>query len=135
MTRKSEFYRRILVVTAVFTFTLLGLGRLLQPLQAATTTPDSPQATALLYNSNLGSTPDQQSFTYQALNGDSPLSVQASQSYSTPVTILNTTEHPGDYAGYSVISSAMPTLNRAAGFQLSFNLRLLSETHSSDNRS
>ena len=66
MTRKSEFYRRILVVTAVFTFTLLGLGRLLQPLQAATTTPASPQATTLLYNSNLGSTPDQQSFTYLA---------------------------------------------------------------------
>ncbi|MCP4417000.1 MAG: hypothetical protein GY805_10280 [Chloroflexi bacterium] len=118
--------RRIFVITAVFFTTLLSLTSLLQAASSA------PQATTLLYDSSLGTTPSQQNFSYQAINPF--LTVQASQSYSAPVTVLNTANQQGDYAGYVVSQTVMPTLSRAAGFQLTFDLRVITESHSRNDR-
>jgi len=83
----------------------------------------------LLYDSNLGTLPSQQNFSYQAIG----LPPQATQTYSAPVTVLNTANQLSDYAGYTVTQAAMPTLNRSAGFQLSLDLRVISENHNGDN--
>ena len=119
--------KRIAVITAVFCVTLSGFINLLHAVSAA------PQAATLLYDSSLGSTPSGQSFSYLALNPQPPFTTQATQIYSAPVTILNTANQLNDYAGYTVNQSAMPTLDRAAGFQLAFDLRLISENHSGNN--
>ena len=119
--------KRMGVVTAVFLITLLCLNNLLHTASA------SPQATTLLYDSSLSNTLSAQNFGYQALT-QPPFTTQASQIYSAPVTILNTANQLNDYAGYTVNQSAMPTLNRATGFQLAFNLRLISENHANNDR-
>ena len=122
--------KRLFVITAVLLTTLFTLTSLLQPLQ---TVSSAPQATALLYNSTLGTTPSQQNFNYLALNPQPPFTPQASQTYSAPVTVLNTANQLNDYAGYTISQTVMPSLNRADGFQLTFDLRLISEDHGSNN--
>ncbi|MEZ4593385.1 MAG: hypothetical protein R3D55_19900 [Chloroflexota bacterium] len=120
--------KRILVVTAVLLTTLLSLAHLLQTASA------TPNATTLLYDSSLGTLPSDQSFSYQALDRFNPFDVQASQTYSSPITLLNTANDQNEYAGYTVTQAAMPTLNRATGFQLRFDLRILSENHANNDR-
>lgn len=122
--------RRVWVITAVLLATLFSLTNLLRPLQ---TVSSAPQAITLLYDSNLGTLPSQQNFSYLALNPQPPFTTQASQVYSTPVTILNTTGQLNDYAGYTVSQTVMPTLSRVTGFQLTFDLRVISENHGSNN--
>ena len=119
--------RRIILVTAVLIIALFSLTSLLQTVSSA------PQATTLLYDSTLGTTPDQQNFSYLAIDPQLPFTVQATQSYSAPVTVLDTSTELGDYAGNTVSQTVMPTLSRAAGFQLTFDLRVISEDHDSDN--
>jgi hypothetical protein len=123
--------KSVFVVTAVLIMTLFTLFSLLRPLQIMYA---SPQATTTLYDSSLGTTPSQQTFSYQAINPQPPFTVQASQSYSLPVTVLNTASQPEDYAGYTVSQTVMPTLNRATGFRLTFDLRVITESHSSSDR-
>ncbi|MCB8980810.1 MAG: hypothetical protein H6657_25650 [Ardenticatenaceae bacterium] len=124
--------KRVWIVTAVLTATLFSLINLLNPLR---TVYSAAQAnTTLLYDSSLGTTPDQQNFSYVALNPQPPFTVLASQTYSAPVTVLNTHNQLADYAGNTVTSSAMPTLTRTAGFQLSLDLRLVTETHNNNDR-
>ncbi len=120
--------RRIFVITAVFFTTLLSLTSLLQAASSA------PQATTLLYDSSLGTTPSQQNFSYQTINPQPPFTVQASQSYNAPVTVLDTASQLSDYAGYIVSQTVMPTLSRAAGFQLTFDLRVITESHGNNDR-
>lgn len=120
--------QRIWVVTAVCLATLLSLTSLLQTASA------TPQATTLLYNSSLSNTLSGQNFSYQALDTSNPFSIQASQTYSAPVTILNSANDQNEYVGYTVNQPAMPTLNRAAGFQLRFDLRIVSENHANNDR-
>jgi hypothetical protein len=122
--------RRVFVITAVLLTTLIGLTNLLRPLQ---TVSSASQATTLLYDSNLGTTPDQQNFRYLVFNPNLGTIPQASQIYSTPVTVLSTTNQLGDYAGFTVSQTVMPTLSRTTGFQLTFDLRVISETHGSNN--
>ncbi|MBK8903419.1 MAG: hypothetical protein IPM53_19710 [Anaerolineaceae bacterium] len=124
-------FKRVWVITAVLAAALMSLTTLLRPLQ---TVHSAPEATTILYNSSLGTTPDQQNFSYVALNPQPPFTVQASQAYSAPVTVLNSLNQLADYAGYTVNPSAMPTLNRAAGFRLSLHLRVIAESHSNNNR-
>ena len=118
--------KRLGLATAVIFGTLFSLSNLFHPLQTASSTP---QATTLLYDSSIGTTPNQQNFSYQAI-GFPP---QATQTYSAPVTILNTANQLTDYAGYTVTQAAMPTLSRTIGFQLSLNLSIISENHSGNN--
>jgi hypothetical protein len=121
--------KRFWVITAVLLTVLFGLTSLLQTASA------TPQAITLLYDSALGSTLSGQNFNYAAvnLNNPNPFNVQASQSYSAPVTVLNTANQLDDYAGYSVDQAAMPALDRSKGYQLRFDLRLISENHTGDN--
>lgn len=123
--------KSVFVVTAVLIITLSTLFSLLRSLQIIHA---SPQATTLLYDSSLGTTPSQQNFSYQAINPQPPFTVQASQSYSLPVTVLDTASQLEDYAGYTVSQTVMPTLSRAAGFQLTFDLRVITETHNNNDR-
>lgn len=125
-------YQRVWVVTAVLATAFLSLISLLRPLQAVLSAPQAN--TTLLYNSSLGTTPGQQNFSYVALNTQPPFIVQASQTYSAPVTVLNSFDQLDDYAGNTVNQTAMPTLTRAAGFQLSLDLRLVAETHNKSDR-
>ena len=118
--------KRVFVVTAVLIVALFSLTSLLQTVSSA------PQATTLLYDSTLGTTPDQQNFSYLAINPVFP--VQASQSYSVPVTVLDTANQLSDYAGYTVTQTVMPTLSRNDGFQLSFDLRVITESHNNNDR-
>lgn len=124
--------KRLWVVTAVFIVALFSLNNLIHPLQ---TVSSAPQATTLLYDSSLGTTPSQQNFNYQAINIQPPFTftVQASQIYSAPITVLSTTSQMGDYAGNTVSQTVIPTLNRAAGFQLSLDLRVIAENHNGNN--
>lgn len=120
--------KRIFVITAVLFAVLFSLTLLLNPLQ---TIYSAPQAiTTLLYDSTLGTTPSQQNFSYQAIG----FPVQASQTYSAPVTVLDTTSQLSDYAGYTVTQAVMPTLSQVDGFQLTFDLRLIAESHSNNDR-
>lgn len=121
--------KRMGVVTAVFLITLLSLNNVLQTASA------SPQATTLLYDSSLGTLPSNQSFEYQAINPDNfpnIYAVQATQTYSDPVAILNSSTDLGDYAGYAVPTDTL-TLNRATGYQLRFDLRIVAENHNGNN--
>ena len=122
--------KRVLVKTAVLLVTLFSLTSLQQTVSATV------QATTLLYDSSLGNTPSAQTFSYLALNPDNPnpFDVQASQSYSTPVTVLNTSNQPNDYAGYTVNQAAMPQLNRTEGYRLRFDLRVVLENHANNDR-
>lgn len=120
-------FKRILVVTAVFIATLLSLTSLLHTVSA------TPHATTLLYDSSQGNTPSDQDFSYQALNPQPPFTTQATQIYSAPFTVLSTVNQLGDYAGYTVNQSAMPTLDRATGYQLQFDLQVINEDHSGSN--
>ena len=123
--------KRVFVITAVFLGVLFSLSSLLHPLQTAYS---AAQATSLLYDSSLGNTPDQQNFNYLALNATPPFLAQATQVYSDQVTVLDTTPEIGDYAGYTVSRTVVPTLSQAAGFELSLDLRVISENHSSIHR-
>ena len=120
--------KRILVVTAVFLAATLSLTSLLQTASAW------PQTTTVLYDSTVGNALSNQNFDYLAVNltNPNPFLVQASQSYSTPVTVLNTATQLNDYAGYVIDQATMPTLNRSTGYQLRFNLRVVSENHAGD---
>jgi hypothetical protein len=123
-------FKRIFVVTAVLLTALFSLTNLLRPLQIVSS---SPQTTTLLYDSSLGTLPSEQNFSWQALNPQPPFHILASQTYSAPVTVLSTTSQLSEYAGHTVSQTVMPTLNRAAGFQLTFDLRVISENHGSNN--
>ena len=116
--------KRLFVIMAVFITAIFTLIGLLQTVFSA------PLATTLLYDSTLGTTPDQQNFSYVSFP---PGFAQASQIYSAPVTVLDTSSQRTDYAGYTVTQTAMPTLDRADGFQLTFALRVISENHDGDN--
>ena len=122
--------RRISVITAVLLIALFSLTNLLHPLQTATS---APQAAMLLYDSSLGTLPSEQNFSWQAFSLQPHFLTLASQTYSTPVTVFSSTGQLDDYAGYTVSQTVMPTLSRAAGFQLAFDLRVISENHGSNN--
>lgn len=120
--------KRILVITAVFLVVTLALNNLLRTASA------TPLVTTPLYDSSQNNTLSEQNFSYQALNPQAPFTTQATQIYSAPVTVLNTTNQLNDYAGYTVKQAAMPSLSRATGYQLRFNLRVVSENHTNNDR-
>ena len=78
--------KRILMGTAVLLVAFFSLSSLLQIASSA------PQATTLLYDSTVGTTLSEQNFSYLAINPQPPFSVQASQSYSNPITLLDTAQ-------------------------------------------
>jgi hypothetical protein len=95
-------------------------------------TPVRPVSTATLYDGALGTgTPDTQGFFYLT----QPLTnAQATQTFSQPLTMLDTTPQRTDYAGYFAKPIGYAPLDRATGYQVLFTGEVLSETHISPDR-
>jgi hypothetical protein len=95
------------------------------------------RAAMVLYDGSQNTTPNQQGWIYltQPIVGAS-----ATQAASGGVTTLNTTAATSDQAGYfSRIPGlgahpSVPTLDRATGFTLGFDIRLPSESHAGSDR-
>lgn len=78
---------------------------------------------AVLYDGSTGQTPGQQGWLFQS-------GVSASQSNSSTFTTFDSTNPIADQAGYTnIFHPSMPELNRADGFILRFNIRVVSESH------
>ncbi|NJR49356.1 MAG: hypothetical protein HC780_07050 [Leptolyngbyaceae cyanobacterium CSU_1_3] len=58
----------------------------------------------------------------------------ATQTVSAGTTTLNTTANNALQAGYAITAPAAFALNRTRGYTLGFNVQLLSEDHSSNDR-
>lgn len=89
----------------------------------------APASAATLYNASLGSTPAAQGWTTLAVGAAAweAVTVGAPPAYS-----LVTTGAGVSYFGNALVGA--PTLNTAAGFDLSFGLKVVSETHVGNNR-
>jgi hypothetical protein len=94
--------------------------------------PIGLQATMVLYDGALNTgTPDTQGFVYLT----NPFSgAQATQTFTNPVTILDTTPQRTDYAGYFAKSTLYAPLDRARGYQVRFTAQVVAESHVSNDR-
>jgi len=92
-----------------------------------------PLASAsILYDGALNSgTPDTQGFFYLTYP---PTNTQATQTFTSPVTILDTTPQMNDYAGYFAKPLLYPPLDRLGGYQVLFTVQIMTETHVSPDR-
>lgn len=81
--------------------------------------------TRVLYDAALGGTPDTQG---ALLYRSSPEAV-ATQTYAGGATTLDSSANIHDAAGYFVHPRGAPTLDRQAGYTLSFSVQLLAEDH------
>ena len=99
---------------------------------AAANHPIGLQATTVLYDGALNTgTPDTQGFLYLT----NPFSgVQATQTFTNPVTILDTTPQRTDYAGYFAKPTLYAPLDRARGYQVRFTAQVVAESHVSNDR-
>ncbi len=94
--------------------------------------PSWPQGTRVLYDGSLNTgTPDTQGFFYIPYPTGS---AQASQVFTTPMTVLDTTPQMSDYAGYFTKPTLYPPLDRASGYQVLLTVQIMTETHTSQNR-
>jgi len=79
----------------------------------------------VLYDGALGGTPDTQGkLRYRASRGPS-----ATQTFADGLTTLDSTASQPDAAGYMADPAALPALDRAAGFALSFAVQVVVEFH------
>jgi hypothetical protein len=94
--------------------------------------PNRPQANVVLYDGALNTgTPETQGFVYLTY----PLSgTQAIQTFTNPVTTLDTTALMSDYAGYFAKPGLYPPLDRVGGYQVLFTVQVMTETHISHDR-
>jgi hypothetical protein len=116
-------YRHTFGAALVGALLLLGLLAAL-PLAAA-------QETTVLYDGDVGDgtqTPDDQDFTYVTIIPS------VAPSAAGGVTTLDTTANNDIYAGFIGNANVMPTLDRTAGYTVSFTARVVQETHSSEDR-
>ncbi len=107
-------------------FLLVGLGLVGIGL-VARSSASSAEANTVLYDANLGTLPNAQSFDFQNIG------VSAEQRYEDGRTILDTDGNLGDYAGY--VGKNMPVLDRQEGYELSFVIQVLAESHDNYHRS
>ena len=94
--------------------------------------PIAPASLKVLYNGSLNTgTPDTQGFLYLTY----PLTkVQATQAFTSPATILDSTSQMSDSAGYFANPLLYPPLDRFSGYQVLFTVQVVSETHVNPNR-
>lgn len=86
-----------------------------------------------LYNGSLGTHPNNQGWSYLPSNPfANPPTANASRALTGTGTTLDTTSNDNIQSGYSFSGQ---TLNRTAGYNLRFDLRLLTEDHSNPNAS
>jgi hypothetical protein len=94
--------------------------------------PSAPENSSVLYDGTLNpGTPDTQGFFYLV---NPPSSIQATQMFVTPVTVLDTTPQMSDYAGYFAKPTLYAPLDRASGYQILFTVQVMTETHISSDR-
>jgi RTX calcium-binding nonapeptide repeat (4 copies) len=91
-------------------------------------------AQTVLYNGTLNSTPDQQGWL---AFGTTPTSIATQTVQSGATTLGSSGVGRGGYSNYrptqaSLVNAAFPILNRTQGYSVSFQMRLNSESHSSD---
>ena len=85
-----------------------------------------------LYDGSLNTLPGAQGWVYLT---NPFIGAAATQSVSGGVTTLNTNAVESDQAGYfGSLPVLVPAINRTDGFTVSFDLRIVSESHSSNNR-
>jgi hypothetical protein len=90
-------------------------------------------AVVVLYDGALGTgTPDTQGFLY--LTRPTPPQLAAVQTYAGGVTTLTTTLETSDQAGYFARANLMPSLDRTAGFTVSFTVQVVAEEHSASDK-
>ena len=86
----------------------------------------------VLYDGALGTgTPDTQGFFYLT---QPPTTVQATQTFTTPITILDTTPQRTDFAGYFAKPGLYAPLDRVRGYQVRFTAQVVAESHVSNDR-
>jgi hypothetical protein len=90
------------------------------------------QTAVTLYDGALNTgTPDTQGFLYLTY----PLfSAQATQTFTNPVTTLDTTPQRTDDAGYFAKSGLYAPLDRGRGYQVQFTAQVVTESHVSNDR-
>ncbi len=118
----DTLYRRAFGAALLLALLLVG-GLVVLPLTAAT-------ETTVLYDGALGGgtqTPRDQGF-------NAIVPVDATLSAVGGVTTLDTTARNGIYAGFIGSADAVPTLDRTAGYTVSFTARVAQETHTSNDR-
>ena len=122
-------------LTAIVTWATIALLLLpaSRPSSAESASADLPfAATNVLYEGSLNTgTPDTQEFFYltQPLTG-----TQATQTFSSPSTLLDTTSQINDYAGYFANPLGYAPLDRVGGYQVLFTVQVISETHVNTDR-
>jgi hypothetical protein len=82
--------------------------------------------TVVLYDGGLGTTPDQQGFTYLAFG------TLASQQFANGATILDTTADGSEQAGYFIRETQK--LDRALGYKVRFTIQVEEENHANPHR-
>ena len=90
---------------------------------------DSPNMTAdtvILYDGSLGTTPDQQGFSFLAFGTSS------SQQYTNGATVLDTTADSSEQAGY--FNRETQKLDRTLGYKVHFTIQLEEEDHANPDR-
>ncbi|HEY9657389.1 MAG TPA: calcium-binding protein [Allocoleopsis sp.] len=88
----------------------------------------------ILYNGTLGTTPDSQGWLAY---GTTPVSIATQSPHLGFTTLSSPTAGKGGYSNHlstqaTLVNSAFPLLNRTNGYSLSFQVRINSESHSSD---
>ncbi len=94
--------------------------------------PIDLQATTVLYDGALNTgTPDTQGFLYLT---NPFFGAQATQTFTSPVTTLDTSPQRTDSAGYFAKSELYAPLDRARGYQVRFTAQVVTESHVSTDR-
>jgi hypothetical protein len=89
--------------------------------------PVALQGVNVLYDGALNTgTPDTQGFFYLPYPTGS---AQATQVFTPPVTVLDTTPQMSDFAGYFAKPTLYPPLDRVGGYQVLFTVQIVTETH------
>ena len=108
-------------------FALFFIAILLSAAQLTALQPDgTTRQTSVLYDGDLGGTPDTQGLDYVALTPS------VTQSFTNGATTLDTTGERFDQAGYFVWDN--PPLEREKGYSVQFTVQLVEEVHSGPNR-
>jgi hypothetical protein len=126
-----HLWRALLITLALLPISTLPPASI-KAAPAVSLRPIGLQATTVLYDGALNTgTPDTQGFVYLT----NPLSgVQATQTFTNPVTTLDTTPQRTDYAGYFAQPTLYPPLDRARGYQVWFTAQVVAESHVSNDR-
>ncbi|PIE80481.1 MAG: hypothetical protein CSA11_07725 [Chloroflexi bacterium] len=124
--------RKLLIAIVVVGTAVLMTTRLMTAMHHSATVD-----TTILYDGQVGGTPDTQNLIFAAIDPTTPpfFTAEATQTYSPTInaTILDSTPDINEYAGYAISTSLPITLDRDLGFATAVKLRLASETHDSDN--